>query len=140
VGALPDGIVLTPDGTQVWVTCGGSGGLYVIDTLTNTIVGNNPNLAYASGIAFTPNGSKAYVGEGIQTGGYVAEVDTTTFQIKSQIIVGAFPNVLAMTPSGHDLFVTNLYGSSISQIDPSTNTVIQTIPVGGDPWGLLFLQ
>ncbi len=140
VGALPASIALTPDGTQAWVTCGGTGGLYVIDTLTNTIVGNNPNLVFASGVAFTPNGAQAYGGEGIQTGGYVAVVDTTTFEIKSQIVVGAFPHVLAVTPSGHDLFVTNLYGGTISQIDTSTNTVTQTITVGNDPWGLLFLQ
>ena len=86
--------------------------------------------------AFTPNGAKAYVGEGVQTGGYVAEVDTTTFEIKSQIVVGAIPECAG----GHAQRARSFRDQSLRRNDFADRhhhqqRVTQTIMVGGDPWG-----
>jgi YVTN family beta-propeller protein len=54
--------------------------------------------------------------------------------------VGNLPHVLAVTPSGHHLFVTNALSGTIMQIDTSTDKVLRTIPVGNHPLGITFIQ
>jgi|SRR6218665_199108 len=62
VGATPLGVVVTPDGSTVYVAAGiGSGSVSVIDTATGRVtktiaVGRNPY-----GVVVTPDGSTAYV-------------------------------------------------------------------------------
>ncbi len=140
VGAYPASIAATPDGSQVWVPCRFDSDMFVIDTLTNTVVGTNHTVQEPTGVAFTPNGAKAYVAEGIESGGYVDVIDTTTFLTKSRITVGNLPHVLAMTPSGHYLFVTNPLSDFISEIDTTTDKVIRNIQVGRHALGITFIH
>jgi len=125
---------------RVWVPCRGDSDLFVIDTLTNTVVGFNANINLATGVAFTPNGSKAYVAEGTELSGIIDVIDMTTFQIANRIPVGNLPHVLAVTPSGRHLFVTNALSGTIMQIDTSTDKVLRTIQAGNHPLGITFIQ
>ena len=91
------------------------------------------------------------------TFGYVANaldntisvIATASNAVVATIPVGSFPTGVATTPDGthpperdnrrHQsrAYVTNqLESSSVSVIDTSKNTVVATIPVGGDPTGV----
>ena len=136
----PSGVAVSPDGSEVFVSAGGTccNDLQVIATATDTLttsinIGSNPNLY---GVAFTPDGSKAYVAR--YNLGDVVVINTATNAVTGTIPIGG-PNVLpvgvAVSPDGTRLYVANLNLSSVSVIDTATNTVIGTILTPG-PFGI----
>jgi YVTN family beta-propeller protein len=142
VGAFPASIAITPDGSQVWVPSRGDSNITVIDTMTNTPTVTIGNVTLATGIAFNPTGTRAYAAEGIETGGAVLVIDTSSYTAIASIPVGNLPHAVAVSPSGHDVFVTNALSNFISQINPNTNTVVRNIniKVGQHPLGLAFIN
>lgn len=52
------------------------------------------------------------------------------------IPVGRQPDHLVMSPSGDEIYVLNIYSSSISLISTGTNTVTRTVPVAEQPEAL----
>jgi len=50
--------------------------------------------------------------------------------------VGALPVGIALNSAGSRAYVTNLNSDTVSVIDTASNTVIGTVPVGGDPEGI----
>jgi len=155
---LPSGMVLSPDGSELYVALNGANKLGVVDTktdtLTNTIpVGNAPRqvvLADDGNVAFVSNegGRAARPGEftnlsdgtpivssrvtGGAITGTVSVVDLTTGRVTREIPVGLQPT--ALYQDGNALFVANSNDDSLSVIDERTNNVTQTVrtnPVPG---------
>src|ERR1022692_689149 len=140
--AFPASVAVTPDGSTVWVPNRGDSTITIIDTLTNTVTARIA-ADYPTGVAFNPTGTRAYVAEAElgSANGYLRVFDVSSTATIARIPVGNLPHVVKVTPSGHDVFVTNLGSNSISQINPNTNTVIRTIPVPGQhPLGLAFVR
>ena len=140
--AFPASVAVTPDGSTVWVPNRGDSTITIIDTLTNTVTAKIA-ADYPTGVAFNPTGTRAYVAEAElgSANGYLRVFDVSSTATIARIPVGNLPHVVKVTPSGHDVFVTNLGSNSISQINPNTNTVIRTIPVPGQhPQGLAFVR
>jgi YVTN family beta-propeller protein len=148
VGYDPDGIVVSPDNTTVYVANESSGTISVIDATNNyavkatTSVGLDPYF-----LAISPDGKTLYVSNNIESG-TVSVIDTTqpTYPVIATLSVGTFPNGLAVTPDGTELYVAN-YGyafrqipGSISVFDTATNTLKATIDTGGSPWLILFTK
>jgi YVTN family beta-propeller protein len=138
----PASVAITPDGTTVWVPNRADSTITIIDTMTNTVTAKIA-ADYPLGVAFNPTGTRAYVAEA-ELGnavGYLRVFDVSSTATIARIPVGGLPHTVRVTPSGHDVFVTNVASNSISQIDPNTNTVIRTIPVPGQhPLGLAFVR
>lgn len=123
VGPANGPIAVTPDGSQVYVaTIGTSFGsnVSVIDTASNTVVGNQiPVVFLSGGLVFTPDGSHAYAG-----GFGITVIDTfshstTTIPLPPTVSVGS----LAITPDGSKIFFTT---SSFTPGVPGTLGVIRT--------------
>jgi YVTN family beta-propeller protein len=140
-GCYPSTMAVTPDGSQLWVSQRGSNSLDVYDTVTNAhVIGYN--VANATGIAFNPSGTFAYIAE-YASPGTILVINTETYQQVTQITVGDDPHVVAVTPTGRHVFVTNVGSNSISQIDTATNTVLRTLPLPNNdqhPLGLNFVH
>jgi YVTN family beta-propeller protein len=49
---------------------------------------------------------------------------------------GAEPMGVAVSPDGRRVYVSTGRGGMVVVIDPSTERVVGTIPVGGRPWGV----
>ncbi|MFA9560390.1 S-layer homology domain-containing protein [Evansella sp. AB-rgal1] len=81
--------------------------------------------------------SKAYITS--YSTGYVdvVNLDTNTVE-KAKIRVGNQPNSAAINPNGTQVFVTNRGDRSVSVINPTNDTVIETISVGTSPHGVVF--
>jgi YVTN family beta-propeller protein len=142
MGNFPNGMAVSPDGSQVWITCRADSNVYVIDTLTNTVVQVIANISLPTGIAFNPTGTIVYVAEGNPVGGVVAVIDPGSFTVLNTIAVGDLPHIVKVTPSGHHLFVTNALSNSISVISTTTGEVLYnlTFPNGAvHPLGIAFL-
>lgn len=134
------GIAATPNGGSVYVTGGFDPFVSVIATNTNTLssVIPLPSQGFAEGIAFTPDGSRAYfVFQELSNAGFVFVVDTSTNNVEpTAIAVGNGPETLAMTPDGAFVYVPNSIDGTVSVIATSTNTVVNTVPVGPNPFGI----
>jgi YVTN family beta-propeller protein len=72
------------------------------------------------------------------TGQTVTVLDAKTFQIRSVIDVGLFPEDIAFTGHGRQAFVTNSTDGTVSVIRTATRTVTQTISLAGIPMTFPF--
>jgi YVTN family beta-propeller protein len=139
------GVAVSPNGSRVYVTStvltsgpngsitGSTGVVTVIDTATNTIVGNPITVGTnASALAVSPDGTRVYVSsivpstsaDGTTTvGGAVSVIDTATNTvIGNPIAVGSQPRWVAFNPSGTRAYVANFGDNTISIIDTGGNT------------------
>ena len=143
-----NGIAVHPDGTRVYVTSylatdplPTTGSIFVIDTSTNTITGTITLPGLPGAVAFNPSGTRAYVsGDFEQASLWV--IDTATEAVIGTVNVGKSPVSVDVTPDGKRVYVTTAYwdertdkeaNHAIKAIDASTNRVISTIKVGGQP-------
>jgi YVTN family beta-propeller protein len=128
VGAGPQGIAVSPDGSLVYVANSGAAGgsnkntVSVIATATNTAIATIPTGNFPLGVAVTPDGSKVYVANGFDN--TVSVIDSATYTMIATISVGhgpvAFgifiqpekpPPTFAGTPGK-----PNCYGASVSAL------------------------
>lgn len=67
--------------------------------------------------------------------GKVLVYDANTYGLKNTISVGKEPAEVTFSNDGMLVFVANGMGNSVSVINPTTKTVVATIPVGKNPVG-----
>jgi YVTN family beta-propeller protein len=105
--AQPFGVVITPDKSRIYVTCGGSEMVTVVDV---------PRLLR---FAHTHPGSNAQ------------DLSASANYVVTRIAVGHNPRGLALTRDGLKLLVANRLDDTISVIDTRTNRVASTIALSG---------
>jgi PQQ-dependent catabolism-associated beta-propeller protein len=154
----PRWAAFTHDGSQVWVSSELGGTVTVIDTKTfkilNTIhfdvQGLRSNFIQPVGINISDDDKLAFVALGpanrvavvsvpehkvlsyVSTGNTV--YDAT---VKKYLLVGQRPWHMAFTPDGKFLLTANGLSNDVSVIRVSDLRVINTIPVGQQPWMIL---
>jgi YVTN family beta-propeller protein len=96
----------------------------------------------ADGVALTPNGATAYIAE---TGQYYVLADDIATKAQTKITVGAYPEDVAVSPSGKVVYATVTGGDTgpggsdaVAVIDPATNKVTGDIKVGPAPRQVVF--
>jgi len=131
VGSLPLGVAASPDGARVYVANQGSGSMSVIDAGTNQVTGSINTSA--TWVAVSPDSKVVYA----TSGNVVNVIDATTNQVTDTISIPIPPGAtgtqlgsLAVSRDGSRLFVPNIYGNSVAQIDTATKQIISTAPVG----------
>ncbi len=128
IDPFPNYLVITPDGSKVYVTCGSSNNVSVITAANNTVskiiaVGDDPER-----LAITPDGSKVYVvTDGSGSGNVIYVIDTLTDTVETTITIDSV--FLAITPDGSKVYITD-NSSNVSVINTSTNTVESNIDTG----------
>ncbi|WP_293357315.1 YncE family protein [Mycolicibacterium sp.] len=136
-------LAISPDGRRLYATQGSYQGVRVIDTTTNTPVGDiEVPSSGSSGLAVSPDGSRVYVTNPYD--GTVSVIDTATnTTVGDPIPVGVLPGRVAISPDGRRLYVTNSAAhtpgvlGTVSVIDTATNTTVgDPIPVGVVPYGV----
>jgi cysteine-rich repeat protein/YVTN family beta-propeller protein len=127
--------VVSPDGATVYVGGLNSPGVLVVDAVSETLEPSIPTTSpighYA--LALNPAGTRLYAANvGITV------IDTTTNTEVTTIIHTDIdnPTNLAVTPDGSKLYVTNAFGGDIVVISTATNTVLTSIPGGGNLRGV----
>jgi serine/threonine-protein kinase len=128
VGARPQSLAVSPDGSVGVVTDGERNVLTVMDLLDFSIfdevqVGKGPD-----GVALSADGETAYV-VNIEDDS-VSVVDLVEGAVVSTIPVGDRPISVALHPDGLTAYVTNNDSNTLSVIDTTANRVLETVPVG----------
>ena len=131
VGLNPDGIAISPNGKQVWVTNyekDSTGTISVIDTVNQTVLPFTIDTAgYPNLIAFTPNGEHVYAGANAADALSLIAVSSHKI-LKSKI--GNDPTALAIAPNGDKLYTMGADGP-IYVFDTSDNTQVKKISLDG---------
>jgi YVTN family beta-propeller protein len=142
-GIGPDEIAVSPTGPEagdVYVANPGSGTVSVISPATNTIVDTITTHYGAEGLAVSPTGPEA--GDLYVTSYYTDQVfviDPHSNAIVDTVNVGTCdeclmsnPTSVAVSPAGPDagdIYVVDEDTTSVSVINPTTNSVTATIPL-----------
>ncbi len=142
VGADPEGLAVTPDGSQVWVLDTGPqtgdaptslGAISLVSTSTDAVTATLrlPSTDPRE-IAFSPSGATAYV----TSGDGLLVINTATLKVVDVIRHLGSPQGVVVSPDGSTVYVTSTALDQVDVISAATNTVTGTIKVGQLPWSL----
>lgn len=103
----------------------------VVDTETNKIIGEIPNLKGVHGIAVDSKSGHGFISDGRDNS--VVIFDLKTLKVLSTVPVGKNPDCVIYDSATKRIFAFNRGDSSISVIDAKTEKVVGTIDLGGHP-------
>ena len=136
VGAEPEGVRISPDGTLAYVTGETDHDVTVLDTstgdeITRITVGHRPR-----DLVFTPDGTFAYVSSEID--GTVAEIVVAENRVSRTIALpeGSRSMGVALSPDARTLYVANGRSKTVSVVDLGSGEVTANVEVGERPWGI----
>jgi len=132
VGAVPEGVAVTPDGRTAVVADAGDGTVTFLDTATGAAVGAPVSVgSNPSRVAVTPDGRLAYVTNIVSN--TVSVIDLGTRTVRATVPVGTSPSGVAVSPDGAFAYVANFNDATVSAIDTATQTVTRVLPAGFGP-------
>ena len=103
----------------------------VVDADSGTIIGDIPDLKRVHGIALVPDLGRGFISDG---GADEAVVfDVKTLKVTGHIKTGDNPDCILYEPTSKHIFTMNGKSNDATVIDPVTETVVATIPMGGRP-------
>ena len=134
VGANPNGVSVSPDGSKVYVANKTGNSLTVLNTATNGVTATVTVESNPYGISVSPDGSKVYVAnEGSNS---VSVINTVTNSVIANVAVGTAPYGISVSPDGSKVYVANKVSNNVSVINTTTNSVTATVAVGSFPYGI----
>jgi YVTN family beta-propeller protein len=129
VGSFPDGIVVSPDSSTVYVSDEFTDTVSVIDGVTNTLTATIPVGPVPGSLAITPDGLTLYVLlQGIDG---VQVINTATKTAGTVFGAGVTATQLAVSPDGKYLY--SISQSGIEIVSTITNTFVAEIMTGSNP-------
>src|SRR5713226_2927346 len=103
----------------------------VLDANSGAVVGSIPDLKRVHGIALIPRLGRGFISDG---GADEAVVfDLKTLNVTGHIKTGGNPDCIIYDPASKHVFAMNGKTNDSSVIDPVSEKVIATIPIGGRP-------
>lgn len=139
VGVNPEGIVYNTINGKIYITNNGSGNLSVIDPSTETVLDTielpDGGSSHPRGITVDTITGFLYVAS-LSVPGLVYVVDPSTNV--AQTITGVGDSLQGITYSRtlNKIYTANTNSNTVSEIDPTTNTVTNTFSVGTNPIGV----
>jgi len=103
----------------------------VVEADTGKIVGSIADLKRVHGIALVPPLDKGFISDG--GADEVVVFDVKTLMVTGHIKTGGNPDCIIYDPASKHVFSMNGKTNDSSVIDPATDTVVATIPMGGRP-------
>jgi YVTN family beta-propeller protein len=140
-GAEPQGVAISPNGADAYVSDFGTNSISVINTSTYSVSSFSlGSSTQPEMLALSPNGQTLYVAE--SEANRVAVINTSNNSIVTTISVNAGPLDIAVNPAGTAVYVSSAgqqgvnCGDTVTPISLSTNTAGTPITVGSGPSGL----
>jgi len=144
VGAEPEGIMVSPDGSLVFVTSEVASMVHVVDTASrslkaNVIVGNRPRR-----FALTPDGKRLWVTS--ELAGSVSILDMGTFAVTRSIEFkprgfrpeDVTPVGITMTRDGRTAWVALGRANHVAAVDVASGEIEDYVLVGNRAWNVTF--
>jgi len=138
-GAGAEGIDVSPDGREVWVTNRGANNLSVLSVAGDSVVATiDSHGEMPIRVKFTPDGRQALVSNARSNA--VAVFDAKARSLLGTIAVGAMPVGIQMAPDGRRAFVANTNDHKVTVIDVAGRKVVKTFGTGNEPDGMAWAR
>jgi len=136
-GAGAEGVDVTPDGREVWVTNRAEHTISILDAQTLEELAK-----FESGgqvpirVKFTPDGARAFVSNALSNS--LTVFNAASRELIHTVDVGALPVGILMSPDGARVFVANTRDDKVSVFDAQTYELIDEIFPGSEPDGMAW--
>ena len=129
--AQPNGIAISSDGSKLYVVARLGLKIREFNTNTSNVSATIVPAGGPSDVATVPNSSRIIFTEsGLDR---VAIYDTANQTLTANVNVGANPVSVVVSPDGLYAFVVNNWSNTVSRVDLSTNSVVETFSVTTSP-------
>jgi YVTN family beta-propeller protein len=139
VGAYPQDVAVSPNGSTVYATLtggdtgpGGSDQVAVINTATDAVTGDITVGPGPHQVAFSPDGTRAYV----TTENGVSVIDTATARVVASVNIPSGAQGLAVSPNGRTVYATSPSTNRLVVISAASDRAIADIPAGAEPYAV----
>jgi YVTN family beta-propeller protein len=127
----PEGIDITPDGTQVWVGCRGA--ISIIDVASNQVVGTiDTGTGGINRIKFTTDGKRALATHM----GPLIVLDVASRKEIKRIDTGGGGSSILITPDGSQAYIGMTGADKVAALDLGKLEVVSEIKTGDGPDGM----
>lgn len=137
-GGTPSPGANDPNTGAVFVGINSPDGVDLLNGSTGRVTMSVNLSSYPCGMSFDPGNRRLYVLEGEAS--QVQVFNASTLTLLGNIAVGLggrdSVNPIAVDPQNGDLYVTNNGSGTVSVIDGASDSVVATIPVGSNPYGV----
>lgn len=136
-GPGAEGIDISPDGKEVWVTNREAHTISVIETKSDRVTAS-----FESGgkmpirVKFTPDGTQAWVSTARSNA--VTVFDAARRSKVATIPVGSMPVGIEISPDGRHAFVANTNDNKVTVIDVKARKAIRSFTTGNEPDGMAW--
>ena len=139
VGKGPEGIDLSPDAKEIWVSHRGDGALSIIDTSTDTVKQTvTTGTKMANRVKFTLDGKRVLLSD--PPSNQVLVYDATTRQLVKKLDVEKGPEGILMAPDGKRAFVACSDAGKVIVLDLDSLTITGSVPTGNQPDGMAYAK
>jgi YVTN family beta-propeller protein len=139
VGKGPEGIDISPDGSEVWAANSGDGTVSIIDTKSKKVKESvNVGTKHSNRVKFTPDGRVALISD-IGSGELVV-IETATRKEVKRLKLGSSTAGILIVPDGSKAYVAVSGDNKVAVIDLGKFELLKTFETGKDPDGLAWRQ
>jgi YVTN family beta-propeller protein len=129
----PDDLALSPDGARLYVVCGGTDELAVVDLASRAVAARIPVGRVPRGMAVSPDGARVYVANSWSD--TVSEIDTATLRVVRILPAGFEPTGIALDGRGEFLYEANRLSNDVRVIDLHSGREVRRLVAGrGASW------
>jgi YVTN family beta-propeller protein len=129
----PDDMALSADGKRLYVVCGGTDELLVVDRATKAVAGRIPVGRLPRGVTVSPDGSRIYVANSWSDN--ISEIDAASLRVIRTLPAGFEPTGVAVDGRGEYLYAANRLGGNVSVVDLKTASEDRRLVAGrGASW------
>jgi len=139
VGAYPQDVAVSPDGTTVYATLtggdtgpGGSSQVAVISTASDKVTGDITVGAGPHQVAFSPDGRRAYV----TTEQGITVIDTATQSVVARIAITSGAQGLAVNQDGSAVYVTSPATGKLTVVSSASDHIVAQAAAGAEPYSV----
>jgi hypothetical protein len=134
VGGMPLAVAFSSNGAVAYVPALSPGTLSIVDVGLNQTVGSIGGLlGDLSAALVSANDDQVYV---TSDNDLMYVIDVTTRTISRTIDLHAVSNMLVQHPTLPHILASSFNGAKVLEVDEGTQSVVRTLPVGGQPQGL----
>jgi YVTN family beta-propeller protein len=138
-GPRAEGLDLSPDGSELWVTNVNESTISVVDVESKTIIDTiELPTNFSNRLKFTPDGRYVFVAE--LRGSEIVVYDAETREQVKRIDVGGGSEGMQMSPDGEKLFIAVSTSNIVAVIDLDSLEVVATIGEFNNPDGMTWVE
>ncbi len=135
VGRQPAGVFVRPSGT-ILVGIMGADYIAEVEPRDGSVIRRIHTGRGAHNFLLSLDGKTLYVSN--RVAGTISALDADTLAVNGTMIAPGGPDDMALTPEGHELWVTGRWRASVNVIERTSGSLKARIPVGRSPHGIFL--